>query len=202
MPFAYPDQITMEKSPAYFSTDYVPERVYHMNSSIRLLLVVRDPIDRAMSDYLQIHENKMKKGKPDVSFEDHVMDDNGEIDHGFNPLKRSIYFRHLEHWLKWFPRDQILILSGENLVKRPLEELADVENFLGLEHKITGKNLYFNETRGFYCMRNETHEKCLAESKGRDHPVINPLVLQKLREFYRPFNEKFYQMIGRDMGWS
>lgn len=38
MPFSYPQQITIEKSPAYFITEEVPERIYKMNSSIKLLI--------------------------------------------------------------------------------------------------------------------------------------------------------------------
>lgn len=201
MPFAYPDQVTMEKTPAYFSCDYVPERVYKMNSTIRLLLVLRDPVERAISDYLQIHENKVKKNKPDPSFAEHTIDENGMVDHSFNPLKRSIYYRQIVPWLDWFPREQFLFLNGENLVINPVEELRKVEDFLGLEHKIRSDNFYLNETRGFFCMRNETGEKCLAPSKGRKHPDLDPMVSQKLRNFFRPFNKKFYDMAGQDFGW-
>lgn len=51
-------QITIEKSPAYFVTDRVPERMWAMNSSLRLLLIVRDPVVRLVSDYAQLAENR------------------------------------------------------------------------------------------------------------------------------------------------
>ena len=54
MPFTFPEHITMEKSPAYFVDEKVPERVRSMNSSIRLLLIVRDPVERTVSDYVQV----------------------------------------------------------------------------------------------------------------------------------------------------
>jgi len=47
-------QITFEKTPAYFVKDEVAFRVYQMNSSIRLLVSFRDPVERAISDYLQV----------------------------------------------------------------------------------------------------------------------------------------------------
>ena len=56
MPFSYPQQITIEKSPAYFITEEVPERIYKMNSSIKLLIIVREPTTRAISDYTQVLE--------------------------------------------------------------------------------------------------------------------------------------------------
>ena len=47
-------QLTLEKTPAYFVTDNSASRVHQMNSSIRLLVTFRDPVDRAISDYLQV----------------------------------------------------------------------------------------------------------------------------------------------------
>lgn len=46
-------QITMEKTPSYFITREVPKRVYNMDPKTKLLLVVRDPVTRAVSDYTQ-----------------------------------------------------------------------------------------------------------------------------------------------------
>jgi len=48
-------QLTIEKTPAYFVVGRVPSRVRQMNSSIRLLITVRDPVERVISDYLQVN---------------------------------------------------------------------------------------------------------------------------------------------------
>lgn len=53
MPVSKEGQITMEKTPSYFITREVPKRVYNMNPKTKLLLVVRDPVTRAISDYTQ-----------------------------------------------------------------------------------------------------------------------------------------------------
>jgi [heparan sulfate]-glucosamine 3-sulfotransferase 5 len=52
MPETFPSQIAIEKSPSYFVTPEVPERIYEMNSSIRLLLIVREPVRKC-----QVHCN-------------------------------------------------------------------------------------------------------------------------------------------------
>jgi [heparan sulfate]-glucosamine 3-sulfotransferase 5 len=49
MPFTTPGQLTIEKSPAYFVSKLVPQRVYAMNPHMKLILVVRNPIIRAIS---------------------------------------------------------------------------------------------------------------------------------------------------------
>lgn len=42
---------------------------------------------------------------------------------------------------------------------------------------------------------------CLGKTKGRNHPHIDPAAVERLREFYRPFNARFYQLTGIDFGW-
>lgn len=70
-----------------------------------------------------------------------------------------------------------------------------------IEPRIKASNFYFNETKGFYCLRNETGDKCLRETKGRKHPHIDPNVISKLRKFFAEHNQKFYELIGEDLGW-
>lgn len=53
MPATQDGQLTMEKTPSYFITREVPKRIYNMSPKTKLLLVVRDPVTRAVSDYTQ-----------------------------------------------------------------------------------------------------------------------------------------------------
>lgn len=71
----------------------------------------------------------------------------------------------------------------------------------GIEPRIGSNNFYFNETKGFYCLRNETGDKCLRETKGRKHPRVDPVVVSKLRKFFVEHNQKFYELVGEDLGW-
>ena len=203
MPWSYSDQITIEKTPAYFVEDSVPQRIHHMNSSIKILIILRDPIERVVSDYTQIHSTKLAKGRYHESFEELVIDqDTGEIDKTYKPIRRSIYHRHMERWLRYFDLSQFHIVSGENLVRDPSAELTKVESFLGLEHRLSRDNFYFNSTKGFYCMKLQTRQKCLSNSKGREHPKISPKLMKMLRDFFRPLNNKLYNMIGINLGWQ
>ena len=204
MPFSFPGQIVIEKTPSYFVNEDVPERVYQMNSSIKLLVVIRDPTERTISDYTQIHANKVDRGKYHESFEELVLDaDTGDIRKRYNAVRRSIYHRHFVRWLHYFPREQIHFVIGEKLVEDPVFELEKIEKFLGIPHKLTNDYFYFNKTRGFYCVRPDTiGSRCLASSKGRIHPEVNPLVKNKLQQFFRPHNQRFYELTGIDFGWS
>uniref|UniRef100_A0A3B3TL40 Sulfotransferase n=1 Tax=Poecilia latipinna TaxID=48699 RepID=A0A3B3TL40_9TELE len=83
--------------------------------------------------------------------------------------------------------------------------MARVQDFLGLRRVVTEKYFHFNPTKGFPCLkRPEVNAKphCLGKTKGRTHPNIDPQVVQTLRDFYKPFNRKFYKMTGHDFGWD
>lgn len=77
-----------------------------------------------------------------------------------------------------------------------------VETFLNLPRRFTPWNFYFNETKGFYCLRNETVQKCLPPSKGRNYPVVSAHLMSKLRQYFAPFNDHFYELIGQNFSWA
>lgn len=199
MPTTLEGQITIEKSPSYFITKDAPRRVQHMNPSTKLLVVVRDPVTRAISDYTQAISKK-----PDMLSFEKLAVVNGSIDTSWGPVKLGVYARYLVRWLRSFPLSQFLFISGERLVIDPALELKRVQDFLGLKYIVTEKYFYFNSTKGFPCLfKSEGHSspRCLGKTKGRSHPYIDPAVLQRLRDFYRPFNVRFYQMTGINFGW-
>ncbi|XP_043941076.1 heparan sulfate glucosamine 3-O-sulfotransferase 3B1-like [Protopterus annectens] len=203
MPRTLDGQITMEKTPSYFVTKEAPARICAMSKDTKLIVVVRDPVTRAISDYTQTLSKK-----PDIpSFESLTFKNRttGLIDTSWSAIQIGIYAKHLENWLQYFPMDQILFVSGERLIVDPAGELGRVQDFLGLKRIITDKHFYFNQTKGFPCLKKSegsSKPHCLGKTKGRTHPNINPEVIQRLRDFYRPFNMKFYQMTGHSFGWD
>ncbi|XP_055085336.1 heparan sulfate glucosamine 3-O-sulfotransferase 3A1-like [Periophthalmus magnuspinnatus] len=203
MPKTLEGQITMEKTPSYFVTREAPARISAMSRDTKLIVVVRDPVTRAISDYTQTLSKK-----PDIpSFESLTFKNRttGLIDTSWSAVQIGIYAKHLDNWLQHFPMEQLLFVSGERLISDPAGELGRVQDFLGLKRIITDKHFYFNQTKGFPCLKKaegSSKPHCLGKTKGRTHPNIDPEVVQRLRDFYRPFNLKFYQMTGQNFGWE
>ncbi|XP_008068747.1 heparan sulfate glucosamine 3-O-sulfotransferase 3A1 [Carlito syrichta] len=203
MPRTLEGQITMEKTPSYFVTREAPARISAMSKDTKLIVVVRDPVTRAISDYTQTLSKR-----PDIpTFESLTFKNRstGLIDTSWSAIQIGIYAKHLEHWLRHFPIGQMLFVSGERLISDPAGELGRVQDFLGLKRIITDKHFYFNKTKGFPCLKKaegSSKPHCLGKTKGRPHPEIDREVVRRLREFYRPFNLKFYQMTGHDFGWD
>ncbi|XP_026862915.2 heparan sulfate glucosamine 3-O-sulfotransferase 2 [Electrophorus electricus] len=203
MPRTLDSQITMEKTPSYFVTQEAPHRIASMSRETKLIVVVRNPVTRAISDYTQTLSKK-----PDIpSFEELAFKNRsqGMVDTSWNAIRIGMYIVHLENWLQYFRLSQIHFVSGERLITDPAGELGRVQDFLGLKRIITDKHFYFNRTKGFPCLKkpeSSSLPRCLGKSKGRTHVQIDQDVIEQLRDFYRPFNVKFYEMVGHDFRWD
>ncbi len=49
MPRTSTEEVLLEKTPSYFITKVAPERIFQMDPQMKLLVVVRDPVTRAIS---------------------------------------------------------------------------------------------------------------------------------------------------------
>ncbi|KAL4236562.1 Heparan sulfate glucosamine 3-O-sulfotransferase 1 [Mactra antiquata] len=202
MPLSFSHQITIEKTPAYFTDLMSQERIYRMNSSIRLLLIIRDPVVRLVSDYTQLMYGKKVKNKHVIALEDLIIDRNGDIDLDYKPIQRSIYYHYFINWLEFFRRDQIHIVDGDKLISNPYPEINEVESFLGLGHRISKDLFYYNASKGFFCVNlDKLDNPCLGESKGRPHPEVDPDILTELYDFYRPRNKMFFELANKSFDW-
>lgn len=207
MPCTKKMQITIEKSPSYFTTESVPARIKTFSANIKLFLIVRDPIDRTVSDFTQLSDWWNGESQKDMTFEKLAFNSStGAVCTEYSPIAHSIYVKFLRIWLEHFKLDQIHIVDGDTLIKNPVEELKKAESFLGVRSFFHDKMFYFNQTKGFYCWK-KTNKKgrefpyCLGDGKGRKHPKISNVATAKLKNFFKPFNEQFYSLAHREFHW-
>ncbi|XP_053374181.1 heparan sulfate glucosamine 3-O-sulfotransferase 3B1-like [Mercenaria mercenaria] len=137
MPCSYHNQITISKSTEYFFTPGIAEKIRKFDPSMKILIMVREPIDRAMSQYVMWkHQAKFRIGN--ASFEEAVTTGrNKEIDKDSRLIIVSNYQRHMKAWIDNFSLKQILIIDGLNFVKNPADELNKLEDFLGVDRYFT-----------------------------------------------------------------
>ncbi|KAK7919701.1 hypothetical protein WMY93_010985 [Mugilogobius chulae] len=203
MPRTLDSQITMEKTPSYFVTKETPQRISAMSRDTRLIVVVRDPVTRAISDYTQtLTKTPDLPSFQELAFRNQTL---GIVDTSWNAIRIGLYALHLDNWLRFFPLAQIHFVSGERLITDPAGELARVQDFLGLKRIVTDKHFYFNRTKGFPCLKKPESSgspRCLGKSKGRTHVQIDRDAIEQLRDFYRPYNIRFYEMVGHDFKWD
>ncbi len=140
-----PDSIVGEASPYYLFHPQVPARVYQHFREIKLIVLLRNPVDRAISQYY--HEVKL--GFEKLSLEEAIACEperlRGEVEklstdpnyYSYNHqhytyLSRGRYLEQLQRWQTYFSPDQFLILKTEDLYANPKEILGEVLNFLQL----------------------------------------------------------------------
>lgn len=206
MPYIAHGQISIEKSPSYFVNNETPHRIYTASQNIKLLLIVRDPIERAISDFSQLDAKKIKRDGTRYTFGELVFRPNEEVNTDYSPISISMYDVHMDNWLKYFRLEQFHIVNGDELIRDPVPELQRVETFLGVSPFFRKEMFYFNATKGFYCWKKSGRSGvemsyCLGGGKGREHPVIPEEVISRLRAFFRPHNDRFYQLVGLQFGW-
>jgi len=136
-----------EKSPTYLDHPLVPQRIKEHYPDVKLIAILRNPVDRAYSAY-----NKVKaKGLENLStFEkaldaekDRLKSEVGKAGFWENDYYvshhcsraytwRGMYAEHLKRWFLYFPRSQMLILKSEEMFANPQEIVGQAWDFLGL----------------------------------------------------------------------
>ena len=122
-------KVAGEITPAYMmlSKDVV-EKIYALNSKLKIIFVMRDPVDRvwsaAVRSFITNHERRLN----DVSEEEII-----NFARKRGTVLRTDYLRTLSVWESFFPAEQLHIDFFDNIQENPEEVLVRIFNFLGVE---------------------------------------------------------------------
>ena len=201
MPCSFSNQITVMKMAKYFHDGDVPQRIHKLNESIKLILIVREPIARAYSAYTFFNRRKMYS-KP---FSHFVINSTSKEVQAHNIyVKLSVYDDYMKFWLKYFNLSQFLILEHGEFIHDPVTTLKKVEQFLGLGEFITSDMFAFNSEKGFYCIKSNlttTGMSCYGEDRGRPQEPITRETKSKLTQYFHGRNLRFFDIIGKSYDW-
>ncbi len=191
MPLTTEKELTIEKSPCYFFYIDAPELVHKISKSVKLLLILRNPLVRTVSEFFYQERNN----RTSLSYNESVLQSNGEMNMDMLEVNISMYDVHFENWLKWFPKKQFLIIDGDNLKLNPAEELGKIETFLNISHHFSSDMFSFDHESNSYYLKESGYK---AEQKiGLQHinydyfKVISNDTLKKVAEFLQPHARKF-----------
>ena len=183
-----------EASPGYLFHPMVPSRMKEILPGVKLIVILRNPVDRAYSDY----HHSLRINKETLSFEKAIELEEercaGERERMINDLDflpinyitysylaRGFYAGQLENWFKCYDRKQFLILATEDLHENPQRTLDQVFDFLGVSPFQVG-NLR-NLNTGNYEEMNESTRKFLIE-------------------YFKPHNERLSKLLKRSFDWD
>ncbi|MBA3473380.1 MAG: sulfotransferase domain-containing protein [Rubrobacter sp.] len=185
--------ITGEATPRYLSHPSAPERMAKAIPWARLIALLRNPVDRAYSNY----QHALRSALETRTFEEAVeaeeawlRGEEGEAEREepgaagrprFGYLREGIYVDHLKRWSGFFGEEQMLVLKSEDFFECESEVLKVVLDFIGLPE-----------------WEPETWE---IPNKGRYERGMEPETRRRLEEFFEPHNRRLYEYLGVDFGW-
>jgi hypothetical protein len=188
------DLVAGEASPDYMFHPHAPRRVAELLPAVKLIVLLRNPVDRAYSHYW----HQFRRGHENLSFEEAVEREPerlaGELErtvadedytsyerHHHSYLARGVYVDQLTTWMDLFPREQFLVESSEDLFDDPEAVFGRVLAFIGLPR---GRLREYERFNAF------TQEPLDDSTRAR------------LEEYFRPHNRRLYEFLGRDFGWT
>ncbi len=187
--------ITGEASPSYLFHPQCPERIRDRIPKVKFIVLLRNPVDRAISHYFHEVRNKreslsikeaLKKEEERMSRECQKMLKDPNYDgfayRHFSYKNRGIYVDQLRRYLQIFPSNQMLILRAEDLFSDPQKVMRDVYAYLNINTAFSPSDL------------KPRH----AGSYTREVPND---VYDCLRDYFRPHNERLCTFLGRNFGW-
>jgi hypothetical protein len=187
------DPLVGEASPSYVFHPSAPERAAALVPDARLVVLVRNPVDRAYSQY----HHEVSLGREPLSFEQALAQEGarmrGELERmrdpayfshawwNFTYVSRGLYAEQLERWLAAFPREHLLVVPSDDLLEHPAETYARVLEFLGAPpHRLASYPRVF----------------------AREYSEMDPGTRRTLVDRFAGPNERLYALVGRDFGWA
>ena len=125
-------KIVGECTPIYmFWTDSI-KRIYDYNSKIKLIIILRNPIERAFSHWnMEVQRKREHRTFWDaINKEVNNLGNNLNKSRTFSYLERGFYFSQIMEIYKYFDRNQLLCLKSESLKSQPHLVLDEIANFL------------------------------------------------------------------------
>jgi len=185
---------TGECTPYYFVHPRVPQRIALENPEVKILVLFRDPIERTYSHYqhefqkkreklcfkeaLECEEKRLKNEKTKLTNSENYYSYNH---HRYSYLERSRYADQVRVWEKYFDRKQFLFISSEKLFSDPQCVMDKCYDFLEVHrYRLRNPKIY----------------------NARQYSPMDENVKDILIRYFRPLNEKLYELTGKNYGWE
>jgi hypothetical protein len=205
--------VTFESTPEYLYYPACTKRILSYDPQIKLIVLLRDPVERAFSAWvmfrdiffnhrghlyarLRLANDAVRKSMEEMlstdtfpEFDETVRREIREVSPVTSApepsyVRRGLYAEQLQRYFEYFARDQILILDSRSLKHATVDTLHKVIRFLGLPEYDWGQ------------------EPLSLHHIGKYNGVqMSDQIRAFLHEFYRPHNQRLYELLGRDFGW-
>lgn len=194
--FHYPENVFHDE-PLYTNANYVK----NLLPNSKLILILRNPIDRLFSDYLYFtlrnkssnaFHKRMEKG---VAVYRNCTENHSMRYCVYNRtvallsatrLRVGLYVVYLRDWLKLFPRDQLLVLRLEDYSRDTAGSMKKIFSFLNLQ-QLSDKE-FSNVLKTPIANKRKKKDKRVGKMREETKTI--------LKEFYDPYNRELASLLG------
>lgn len=222
-PIKQQNLITGEASTQYLVHQLVPKRIHNLLPSVKLILLLRDPVERAYSEFnyminlgAQIStnfedaiESELKRINIEKEHPEFVIENYNYFQPCFSYLRHGIYINHISNWLKYFPKEQLLILNTKDLSNNFDNLMDKTFDFLNLpkykikntikKNKIEKIRPISGNERNIY---KNTGSKTQTLFNVQNYSEMKPETKTRLRDFFKPYNKELFETIGEKFDWG
>jgi hypothetical protein len=187
------EPMAFESGPNYMFDPHAPGRIYRDLPGVKLLVLVRDPVERAYS----AHANRVNSGCETEPFEraleledarlegeaERMLADPAYVSHSYRHhayRTRGQYADQLERLEKIFGRDRIHVTDSGDFFTDPGPVYDQVLGFLGLP---------------------QCGQPVFGRHNARPRSPMPEAVRAALEEHYRPYDERLAAWLGREPSW-
>lgn len=199
-----------ESTQEYIYDRQAPELIRRYYPDMKMILMLRDPVDRAYSAW-NMYRTMFESGYPDFSrrkgkhpgeesliythlmkgrtqfpslreaieIERKLMETGGSDEPAI--LRKGLYAGQVKNYLKYFRREQFLVIGFKEFTTNTTEILEKVYRFLGVDN---------DEKMSFPVKNKRPYEA-----------AIVPEDKKFLREFYSGSDHELFSLIGRELPW-
>ena len=128
-------QVIGEATPIYMYWNKAIERIHVYNPQIKLIIILRNPIDRAFSHW----NMERDKGRESRTFLTAILDEDSKINSPnysqnkiLSYLDRGHYSQQIKNIYNYINKNQLLILRSEDLRENPDNTLMNIAEFLSI----------------------------------------------------------------------
>lgn len=132
------DEIAIgEASTSYLYVPDAAKRIKQYIPETKIIAVLRQPVDRAFSNYLHHYCNG---GETILDFTEAIQAEQSRQENNWSPFWQyksiGFYYQHLKRYFNLFEKEKLRIYLYEDLIQNPSQTLQDVFNFLGVDSSL------------------------------------------------------------------
>lgn len=206
-------KVVGEGTQTYMYISEVPARIAAVLPDVKLILILRNPVDRAYSHYWHNRTRSVET----LDFREAILNEPGRL--GGNPIERARfsyvdrgrYVYQLRRLCDHFPRQALHVILFEDMKKNPLETFKSVSGFLEIDTGFVPSNIDEPVNRAVTFRSLKVRQRTLSmpplvrNAVGRFNTVdleyepMDEAVRAELLKTFSEDNESLQSWLGRDL---